>query len=69
MEVKVFLLKEVRAAAAGLKLFLENKCETQREILDVCAELSRKTVTARHVQPAMTVFFLPAPRQQNPCSV
>ena len=31
--------------------------------------LSSMTVTARHVQPAMTAFFQPVPRRQNPSTV
>ena len=48
--MKVMSLKQARAAAAELKLFLEeNKCKSQDDLKKVCAELSRMTVTARHV--------------------
>ena len=67
VEVKVFSLKEARAAAAGLKLFLEeNKGQTQGEIRNVCAELSRMTVTARHTQSAVTAFFQPKRHGRDP---
>ena len=58
VEVKVMSLKEVREAAAGVLLFLEeNRSSSQAAARDICAELSRMTVTARHVQP--TVAELP----------
>ena len=50
VEVKVMSLKEVREAAAGVLLFLEeNKSSSQAAARGICAELSRMTVTARHV--------------------
>ena len=67
VEVKVMSLKQERAAAAELKLFLEeNKCKSQGDLKKVCAELSRMTVTARHVQPAVSVFFGPEPARRDP---
>ncbi len=63
-EVKVMSLKQARAAAAELKLFLEeNKCKLQDDTKRVCAELSWMTVT---VQPAVNVFFGPAPARRDP---
>ncbi len=54
VEVKVVSLKDARAAAAELKLFFEeSKFKLQDDIKKVCADLSRMTVTARHVQPAV----------------
>ena len=67
VEVKVMSLKEARAAAAELKLFLEeNKRKSQDDMKKVCADLSRMTVTARHVQPAVSAFFGPAPANRDP---
>jgi hypothetical protein len=55
VKVKVMSLNQARAAAAELKLFLEeNKCKSQDDTKQVCAELSRMIVT---VQPAVNVFF------------
>ena len=52
VEVKVMSLKEVRDAAAAVLLFLEeNRSSSQAAAREICAELSRMTVTARHVQP------------------
>ena len=67
VEVKVMSLKEARAAAAELKLFLEeNKRKSQDDMKKVCADLSRMTVTARHVQPEVSAFFGPAPANRDP---
>lgn len=58
VEVKVMSLTEVRLAAAQVRLFLEeNQCSTQFAALDICAELSRMTVTTRHVQPTVADLF------------
>ena len=58
VEVKVMSLKEVREAAAGVLLFLEeNKSNSQAAARGICAELSRMTVTARHVQPSVAELF------------
>ena len=67
VKVKVMSLNQARAAAAELKLFLEeNKCKSQDDIKKLCADLSRMTVTARHVQPAVSAFFGPAPASRDP---
>ena len=45
VEVKTMSLKEVREAAAGVLLFLEeNKSSSQAAAMETCAELSRMTV-------------------------
>ena len=61
-------LKEARAAAAELNLFLEeNKCKSQDDMIKkVRADLSRMTVTARHVQLAVSAFFGLAQASRNP---
>jgi hypothetical protein len=47
-------LKEVRDAAAAVLLFLEeNRSSSQAAAREICAELSRMTVTTRHVQPSV----------------
>ena len=54
-------LKEVREAAAGVLLFLEeNRSSSQADAREICAELSRITVTARHVQPSVAKLFMRA---------
>ena len=51
-------LKEVREAAAGVLLFLEeNSSSSQAASREICAELSRMTVTAGHVQPSVAELF------------
>jgi hypothetical protein len=58
VEVKVTSLKEVRDAAAAVLLFLEeNRSSSQAAAREICAELSRMTVTARHVQPSVAELF------------
>ena len=58
VEVKVMSLKEVREAAAAVLLFLEeNRSSSQAAAREICAELSRMTVTARHVQPSVAELF------------
>ena len=59
VEVKVMSLKEVREAAAGVLLFFleENRSSSQAAAREICAELSRMTVTARHVQPSVAELF------------
>ncbi len=57
-------LKQAQAAAAVLKLFLEeNNCKSQDDTKRVCAKLSWMTVT---VQQAVNVFFGPALAWLNP---
>jgi hypothetical protein len=52
VEVKAMSLKEVREAAAGVLLSWK-RTKAAHKLLQwgICAELSRMTVTARHVQP------------------
>jgi hypothetical protein len=58
VEVKIMSLKEVREAAAAVLLFLEeNRSSSQAAAREICAELSRMTVTARHVQPSVAELF------------
>ncbi len=59
VEVTVMSLKEVRDAAAAVLLFLEeNRSSSQAAAArEICAELSRMTVTARHVQPSVAELF------------
>ena len=52
-------LMEVRAAAAGALLFLEeNKSSSQAAAREICVELSRMSVTAGHAQPSTRVAEL-----------
>jgi hypothetical protein len=54
VEIKVMYLKEVRAAVAGVLLFLEkNRSSSQAAARVICAEPSRMTVTDRRVQPSL----------------
>ena len=58
VEVKVMSLKEVRDAAAAVLLFLEeNRSSSQAAAREICDELSRMTLTARHVQPSVAELF------------